>query len=169
MDASQVYADCFARVREHVEGTLDGLSTDDLLTVPEPGANSIGWLLWHLARVEDAQVADLMGRDQVWVEGSWAAGFGLDPDPANHGYGHTPEDVASVQPTDAGAITGYYDAVAARTDELVASLTPEVLDRVVDESWDPPVTFGVRLVSIVDDEIQHAGQAAYVKGLLQRR
>ncbi len=54
----------------------------------------------------------------------------------------------------------------ARTAEFVAGLSAADLDRVVDESWDPPVTLGVRLVSVVDDDAQHAGQAAYVRGLL---
>ena len=59
--------------------------------------------------------------------------------------------------------------MAARTRSFLGSLTADDLDRVVDEAWDPPVTLGVRLVSIADDDIQHAGQAAYVRGLLARR
>src|SRR5690606_26223298 len=107
--------------------------------------------------------------DQVWVEGDWAARFGLDPDPANHGWGHTAAEVAAVRPDSAPLLVAYYDAVWARTRPWLASLTPADLDRVVDESWDPPVTLGVRLVSIADDDIAHTGQAAYVKGLLLSR
>jgi hypothetical protein len=59
--------------------------------------------------------------------------------------------------------------VRERTSAYLATLTPGDLDRVVDERWDPPVTLGVRLISIADDEIQHAGQAAYARGLLERR
>lgn len=43
---------------------------------------------------------------------------------------------------------------------------PDDFDRVVDTAWDPPVTLGVRLVSVYDDATQHAGQAAYLRGLL---
>jgi len=91
---------------------------------------------------------------------------GLDPDPANSGYGHTPEQVASVRPESAGALTGYLDAVHTRVVAFLEGLDADDLDRIVDRRWDPPVTLGVRLVSIADDGLQHAGQAAYVRGLL---
>ncbi len=50
-----------------------------------------------------------------------------------------------------------------------SGLQPADLDVVVDERWDPPVTLGVRLVSVVNEVNQHVGQAAYVRGLLERR
>ena len=105
----------------------------------------------------------------MWVEPGWSARFGLDPDPANVGYGHSPEQVLAVKPESADALRAYYAEVEERTRTLLAALTPDSLDRIVDTRWDPPVTLGARLVSIADDDIQHAGQAAYVKGLLQRR
>jgi hypothetical protein len=121
--------------------------------------------VWHLTRVQDHHLAELLDRDQVWIEDEWAARFGLDADPANTGYGHRAEQVAAVRPDSFQVLIDYYDAVAARTRDLLSSQTPEDLDRVVDERWDPPVTLGVRLVSIVDDDLEHAGQAAYVRGL----
>ena len=148
---------------------VDGLDADALATAPEPGANPIGWLAWHLTRVEDSYVADLTGQPQVWTEDDWAARFGLRPDPDEHGYGHTPEQVAAVRPSGPEAVVGYHAAVAARTTTYLRGLSPADLDEVVDRSWDPPVTLGVRLVSIIDDQAQHAGQAAYVRGLLERR
>jgi uncharacterized damage-inducible protein DinB len=169
MDVSELIAELFSRVHGHVHGVLDGLATEDLYAVPEPGSNTIGWLLWHLTRVQDMHIAEILEQDQVWQEPGWSGRFGLDPDPANVGYGHSPEQVLAVRPESPEAIRDYYAEVEERTKTLVAALTPESLDRVVDTRWDPPVTLGVRLVSIVDDDIQHAGQAAYVKGLLQRR
>jgi hypothetical protein len=59
--------------------------------------------------------------------------------------------------------------VHATTQAFVATLTGADLDRVVDSAWDPPVTLGVRLVSVVADDLQHVGQAAYIRGILQRR
>jgi len=169
MDVSELLGELFSRIDQHVHGVLEGLATDDLVAVAEPGSNPIGWLLWHLTRVQDSHVAELLEEDQVWVEPGWAARFGLEPDPANVGYGHRAEQVAEVRPESPSAIAEYHAAVAARTRSLLAALTPDALDRVVDRRWDPPVTMGVRLVSIADDDIQHAGQAAYLKGLLQRR
>ena len=50
----------------------------------------------------------------------------------------------------------------------MSGLTDADLPRVVDERWDPPVTLGVRLVSVISDCLQHAGQAAFVRGILLR-
>lgn len=165
MDARRVLLDLFSRVGEHVHEVADGLTVDDLSWVPAAGANPIGWLLWHIGRVEDAQVADLAGEAQVWEGGRWAERFGVAPDPGNTGYGHTAEEVAAVRPDGVAVLGEYYDAVAARTTALLQGLTAADLDRVVDPRWDPPVTMAVRLVSIADDAAQHSGQAAYLKGL----
>jgi uncharacterized damage-inducible protein DinB len=168
MDVSALLIDLVGRVREHVDAAVDGLDAEALAATPAPGTNSIGWLVWHLARVQDHHVSELLERPQVWESDDWPARFGVGPDPDNTGYGHTPDDVAAIRPESADTLVDYYHAVEARTQELLASLTPEALDRVVDRRWDPPVTLGVRLISIIDDDIQHAGQAAYVRGLLDR-
>jgi hypothetical protein len=125
-------------------------------------------LIWHPARVQDSYAAELTGGRQLWTEGDWARRFGLDPDPANNGYGHSADEVAAVRPDSGEVLTSYLDAALDRMRAYLGSLTPAALDRVIDESWDPPVTLGVRLVSIADDGLQHVGQAAYVRGLLAR-
>jgi uncharacterized damage-inducible protein DinB len=169
MNINQLLVEVFGRVSGHVHGAVEGLGPDDLVAAPASGTNPIGWLIWHLTRVQDHHISQILDRDQVWVEGDWANGFGLDPDPDNTGYGHGPEEVAAVRPASAEVLVGYYEAVEARTMQLIAATTEADLDRVVDRRWDPPVTLGVRLVSIADDDIQHAGQAAYVRGLLDPR
>ena len=165
----EAFVELFGRVADHVHEVVEGLDAADLVWSPAPEVNSIGWLVWHLTRVQDHHVAGLLDEQQLWETGPWAPRFGLAPDPRNTGYGHRVDDVASVRPDGADVLVAYYDAVAARTNALQRQLTPDELDRVVDERWDPPVTMGVRLVSIADDDIQHAGQAAYVRGLLDRR
>lgn len=168
MELADLLIELFGRVAEHVDAAVDGLSPDDLLVRPAPDANPIGWLVWHLTRVQDHHVSELLDDEQLWVTGSWAPRFGLEPDPHDIGYGHTAEQVATVRPESAAALREYYAAVAARTRELLARTAADDLDRIVDRRWDPPVTLGVRLVSIADDDIQHGGQAAYVRGLLGR-
>ena len=168
MDVSELLLDGYGRLPELVRSAVDGLTPEQLRWAPSPGANTIGWLVWHLTRVQDHHVADLLDADQIWASGEWAARFGLTPDPHNTGYGHTPKQVASVRPESLAALVDYYMAVARRTDELLRTVKPDDLDRIVDRRWDPPVTLGVRLVSILDDDTQHAGQAAYVRGLLER-
>jgi len=170
MDVAAVYLELFGRIPPLVREVLDGLTVDDLLARPAPDANPIGWLLWHLTRVQDDHVADVMGVEQLWASGGWAALFGLAPDTwdgyRNIGYGHDSADVARVRPAGPAAIVAYHDAVDARTRDYLSRLSATELDRIVDERWDPPVTLGVRLVSVADDSLQHVGQAAYLKGLL---
>ena len=167
MDVAALLVELYGRIPPLVRTAVDGLDRRQLTDAPSPGANSIGWLVWHLTRVQDHHVAELLGDDQVWATGSWASRFGLESDPANTGYGHSPDEVAAVQPDGPSAVVEYHDAVDRRTHRLLESLTPADLDRVVDRRWDPPVTLGVRLVSIADDSLQHAGQAAYARGLLR--
>jgi hypothetical protein len=169
MDVSELLLELYGRVPPLARGAVEGLDVHDLTWRPGPRANTIAWLVWHLTRVQDHHVAELLDGDQLWVGGDWAARFGLDPDPGNTGYGHSPDDVASVRPDSDGALLTYLDAVDARTRAFVAGFAPEDLDRVVDRRWDPPVTMGVRLVSVADDCLQHVGQAAYVRGLLEQR
>ncbi len=166
MDTGDLLQELFGRIREHVEESVDGLDASSLTATVAPGTNPIGWLVWHLTRVQDHHVAELLARPQLWVTDDVGRNFGVASDPDNTGYGHGAQDVATIRPIDAAALVDYYRAVAARTDELLAGVTDDELDRVVDERWNPPVTLGVRLVSIADDDIQHAGQAKYLRGLL---
>lgn len=168
MTANDVLADAFARIAEMVHEVLDGLSAEDLAARLDPGANSIGWLVWHLTRVQDDHLAALAGAEQVWLAGGWAQRFGLPFEPAATGYGQRESDVARVRVEEAALLAGYHEAVHAATATFLAGLTPPDYARVVDDRWDPPVTLGVRLVSVVSDDLAHAGQAAFVRGCLRR-
>jgi hypothetical protein len=163
--ASDVLTDAVERIRDGVADTADGLDADALAYRPAPDANSVGWLLWHLTRVEDAHIAEFLDADQLYVEGGHAAALGLAEDPSDTGYGHSSEQVAAVRIEDPAALIAYHRAVADRSLDLLGRLAPDDLDRVVDESWDPPVTAGVRWLSIVEDCFMHLGQAQYAAGL----
>lgn len=158
--------DAFTRLIEHVDEITDGLDDGVLTYRPTPDANTVAWLLWHSARVQDAQVADVAGVEQAWTAGGWVDKFGLDLPRDDTGYGHSSEDVAKVQASSQNLV-GYYRAVHELTLAYVAKLDADELERVIDENWDPPVTAGVRLVSVIDDCAQHLGQAAYVRGIFE--
>ena len=166
MDIDALLADAIGRVSEQVPAVVGGLDETDLAWRPDPSANSVAWLVWHLARVQDHHVAEILDVDPIWVSGDYAERCGLDPDASNTGYGHSPDEVAAVRPDSGDVLLEYLDAVSARTQQMLRGLTPDDLDRIVDRRWDPPVTLGVRLVSIADDSLQHVGQAAYLRGLL---
>lgn len=166
MDAKDLLAEMFGRLPDLVRTAAEGLTPEQLTWAPAAGANTIGWLVWHLTRVQDHHVGEVRGEEQVWVTGDWGGRFQLPSDPNDTGYGHSARQITAVRPESDRALIDYYDAVHGRTQDFIAGLTPQDLDRVVDRRWDPPVTLGVRLISVADDDAQHAGQAAYVRGLL---
>ena len=165
--SSELLSEAYSRIRSTVHSTLQGASVEVLTYRVDPGANTIAWLIWHLTRVQDDHISDLLGEEQVWATGGWADRFALPFEPGATGFRQSAGEVAAVR---AGAelLEGYYDAVHARTIDYLASLTEADFARVVDTSWDPPVTLAARLVSILSDDLQHAGQASYVRGLAMR-
>jgi hypothetical protein len=165
MASADVLVDAFERVHEVVHHTVDGLRPDQLATRVDGASNSIAWLVWHLARVQDDHVADAAGIDQVWTSKGWYERFALPFEPGAHGYGMSEAEVSAVKAT-AEQLIGYFDAVHQQTLDYVSGLQDSDLSRIVDERWDPPVTLSVRLVSVLSDCLQHAGQAAFVRGLL---
>ncbi|HKP40816.1 mycothiol transferase [Mycobacterium sp.] len=160
----ELLRDSFTRLIEHVEELTDGLTDEVAIFRPTGTANSIAWLIWHSARVQDAQLCEIADTEQVWTRGGWVDRFGLDLPRDDTGYGHDTDDVGKVR-AHADLLAGYYHAVHKVTLEYIASVTADELGRVVDKRWNPPVTASVRLVSIIDDCAQHLGQAAYVRGI----
>lgn len=167
MTVSTLLTDAFDRVQQGVHALLDGIDEKALVHRPDPEANTVAWLVWHLTRVQDDHVAGVAGAAQRWTAGGWQERFSL-PFPADAtGYGQGSDDVGAVR-AGAGLLLGYYDDVHAATSGFLAGLGDGDLARVVDEAWDPPVTLGVRLVSVLADDLEHVGQAAYVRGLAER-
>ena len=165
---AELLIEAYGRIGQVVHQVVDGMDEDALASRVDPEANSIAWLVWHLSRVQDDHIAHVAGTEQVWTSNGWADRFGLPFDTSAIGYGQTSADVGKVRGVSAESLAGYYDDVYAASTAYLRDLTDADLDRVVDERWDPPVTLAVRLVSVIGDDLQHAGQAAFVKGLLAR-
>lgn len=170
MRSADLIADAFGRIRETVTDTLYGLTPEQLSYRVDTDANPIAWLVWHLTRIQDDHLAAAFGVPQVWSEGGWAARFGLQPGSMETGYGHNRVQVAALCDAVAGSglLADYHEATYQQTIKLVSGITDADLDHVVDTSWRPPVTLGVRLVSVINDDMQHAGQAAFVRGIVLR-
>lgn len=166
VQTADVLLDAFGRVREEVHAVVEDLTPEQVTFRVEDRSNSIGWLVWHLTRIQDAHIAEIVDDEQIWTDRGWAERFSLPYPPEATGYGQTAKDVASFRLAAPDLLLGYYNAVHDRTAEFVGTVTADDLDRIVDESWDPPVTLGVRLVSIISDDLQHVGQAAFIRGLL---
>ena len=167
MEIADIFVDAFTRIKEGVDATLVGLGEAELTYRADAEANSIAWLVWHMTRVEDDHICEVAGIEQAWTAGGWFERFGLPFEKAAHGYGHSSEEVGQVR-VGADLLRGYRAAVSGQTIEYVKGLRGSDLDRVVDRRWDPPVTLGVRLVSVVEDEFQHIGQAGFVRGMVLR-
>jgi hypothetical protein len=165
---AELIVDAFGRVWGTVHAAAEGLTADELAWRVDEGANSIAWLVWHLTRVQDDHVAEVAGVEQAWTAQKWAERFGLPFPVGATGYGHRPADVAAVRVDSPDLLIGYYDAVYEQTVEYVQGLGDADFDRIVDTSWDPAVTLGVRLVSVISDTLEHAGQAAFVRGVVLR-
>jgi DinB family protein len=156
----------YGQIQESLRRAVDGLTAEQLTARVRPDANTIAWLAWHLVRIQDDHVAEVSGWEQVWTADGWVQRFGLPFDDDATGYGFSPDEVAATRIEDPQLLLDYAAAVHARTTEFLEGLSDDDLDRIVDRRWDPPVTLGVRLVSVLSDDLQHIGQAAYLRGLL---
>lgn len=168
MGTTDLLMDAFERIRDGVHPAANGLDVEELSFRPDVESNSIAWLVWHLTRIQDDHVAHLRGDSQRWLESGWAERFALPLDPSDTGYGHDPGQVGLVV-AEASLLLDYFEDVHAATVAYLPRLTEADLGRVVDTRWEPPVTVQVRLMSVVADDLQHVGQAAYVRGLVHRR
>jgi len=168
VSGADLLADGFSRIREIVHDVLDGLGDAELEYRAGAEANSICWLIWHLTRVQDDHVADAAGVEQVWFSGGWEKRFALPLESGDIGYGHSPDQVAVVR-APADLLAEYHDATYQQTVEVLRGLTDSDMDKVIDQRWDPPVTMGVRLVSVLADDLEHVGQAAFIRGLIEDR
>lgn len=165
MDSIEVLRDATDRPGQALAMFVDRL--DPVLLNAHRGEhpNSIAWLLWHAARQMDVQLAHLAATDQVWAEQGFRERFALPKVGDTIGYGHSPEQARQIRVDDAGLLVDYLRATSSAMQDYLGTLGTGDLDTVVDDSYDPPVTIGVRLISIIDDAVAHVAQAAYVTGM----
>ncbi len=165
MEWRDLVADGYRRAGQVLEKALEGLSTEDLDWQPHPDSNSMGWLAWHLTRAQDVRLSALAGKEQLYISDKWYARFNRAPDPQDRGFGHSSADVAAFRSPDVDTLLGYYRAVLARTERFIRSLAEAELGRELDEPRRPTPTVGMRIVDVLNDNLQHAGQVAYLRGL----
>ena len=165
MEFQQLLENVFERVAQYLEKALDGLTQEDLNHLPNPDCNSIGWLTWHLTRAQDSAVSSFIGKEQIWITDKWYSKFNRNPDPADNGFGHASEDVANFQSPDTKTLLDYHYAVLRQTKEYIGKLSPTELGRETNNPRNP--TIGLRLAAIINDNLQHTGQVAYLRGLFK--
>ncbi len=165
MEAAALIAEALGRVNGILHRSLEGAPAGMLCRMPSPHANSMAWTAWHLTRVQDDHISDLAGLPELWISEGWHARFGMAPGDGETGQGHTFEQVAAFKVESPGVLLAYQDATLERSKSYLATVKPADMDRELDEpQYDPLPTVGVRLVSVVSDNTQHAGQVAYLRG-----
>ena len=165
MEFQQLLQNVFERVAQHLEKALDGLTQEDLNQLPKSDCNSIGWLTWHLTRAQDSAVSGFMGKEQIWITDRWYSKFNRKPDPTDTGFGHSSEDVANFQSPDTKTLLDYHYAILRQTKEYISKLSTAELERETNNPRNP--TIGLRLAAVINDNLQHTGQVAYLRGLLK--
>ena len=168
MEGQQLIIDGYGRILQILERSLKGLTQEDLNELPHPDCNSMGWLAWHLTRVQDHHLADLIGEEQLWFRDGWHAKFNRASDPSDIGFGHSSADVAAFKAPDVETLLEYHRVVLEQSKHYVNTLSAQDLDRELNEpQYQPLPTVGVRIISVMSDNLRHAGQVAYVRGLLK--
>jgi hypothetical protein len=163
---NEILIDEFNRIKDVVHKTVKGLSDDDLTYFLEEVPNSVAWQVWHLTRIQDNHIASFLNLEQVWTGSGWYEKFGLPFDKNATGWGQTAKETKQVK-VNGKLLLGYLDEVTDVTVKCINSLADSDYKKIVDKHWDPPVTLAVRLVSVLSDDFQHAGQAAFLKGLIK--
>lgn len=168
MDVADFITGALTTVRSTVALTLEGLTPEQLAHRPGAESNPVGWLIWHMARMQDRGIAAVTGEDQLWVRDRWHERYGMPADPQNTGMGHDAARVSAFAAPDTATLLQHFDAVLNRTRNYLSGLDPDDLDRVIDTP-PPAATVGERLISVVNGNMQHVGQASYVRGLIEQR
>lgn len=121
------YADLHHRVPDELLGKL---SEPQVRGRPHPGVNTVAWLLWHTARIEDVGVNRfLVDRAQVLDDG-WQARLAVARRDVGTGMTDAEVDDLSAR-IDLPALRGYWEAVTRRTLEVAGTLRGAQLDTLV--------------------------------------
>ena len=164
---AEFYLETVGRADVTLKRAMEGLTDAELRQqVAGPQSNPIGWLVWHLTRTRDSIVANFSGTKTLW-ETEWAAKLGMDANPPQY----KPEDVHTFDPKSVDLLMGFFGAVEKHTADIVGKLNDADLERMVQPMVQgrPPASVAARLGVILNDNIQHIGQVAYLRGMLREQ
>ena len=167
METGDFILDMLDRVQKELTNAVDGLTHEELIWRPGPEANSIGFVLWHQVRCEDAVVSGWVQQEpQLWVSEQWCRKLDLPDGPGDDGYGYTAEQVAAFPVPPLTDLLGYGAAVRARTVEYLRSKGPDRLDDAVQSGPSSgELSIGQMFSILLCETALHVGQIAYLRGL----
>jgi Protein of unknown function (DUF664) len=140
MTSAELLVDAVGRIRGVVHRVVDSLTPEQLAFRVDPKANSIAWLVWHLTRIQDDHVADVAQAEQVWTSQGWVERFGLPFDPGTPATGTGPMRWRPCRWSPASCWWATMMRSTSRRPGYVERLGEADLARIVDRSWDPPVS-----------------------------
>jgi hypothetical protein len=167
MDSGKLLREVLDRNEHYLLTGFDQLTDAELRDPVAAGANPIGWLMWHVARVQDRAVAGMTGVDQLWIRDGWHAKFGKGTDPEERGNGDTPEQVAAFAAPSAALLLAYYAAVRAFVNDFLDTLDADDPERLVPGHGNAMVPLASRVSGLLIEAVQHTGQIAYARGIVQ--
>lgn len=148
--------------------SLQGLTPLDLAWRPAAQGNAIGFLAWHMARVEDMWVQRVFqGKQQLWQSDGWSGKLGMDAYARDNGYGFDEAKLAGFQPPHLDQLLAYMDAVRQNTLAFLDAWNPAGAPVQAVIPWDKSTTMPIEKfwAQILWELNQHGGQIAYVRGL----
>ncbi|MCY4555527.1 MAG: DinB family protein [Chloroflexi bacterium] len=163
MTLNEFIVDALDKENGFLIDALDGLGADELAWQPAADANSIGWILWHMVRVEDMWIQFFAQfQTELWETEGWHEKFGLPT--RDNGFGHTAEQVNNFPGVDLPEFLRYRASVRQSTLAYLDTLTREDMERVPRERR-PEMSLGAMFRQIIGEMYQHVGQIAYLRGL----
>jgi hypothetical protein len=165
MTMNEFIEDALNKEQEYLSGTVEDLTPEDLVWRPGPEANPIGWILWHMIRVEDFWFQFFIQREsELWEKEGWHEKFGLPT--RDNGFGHSQEQVTNFPALDLGELLKYGEQVRSGTLTYLRGLGPDDY-AVVPRERQPDMTVGAVFRQVIGELYQHQGHIAYIKGLLR--
>ena len=116
--------------RTYADSVFAGLTDAQMRTRAGKRLNSLAWLLWHMARVEDVVVNLVVADGRQVLDHDWALRLKV---PSRHiGTGMTDHEAIELTAAiDINALRAYRDAVGRRTREVVSALPAAAWDEIV--------------------------------------
>ena len=165
MTLNDFIEDAFRVEHEFLMEAVQDLTSEELAWRPGPEANPMGWILWHMLRVEDMWFQFFIQRQtEIWEKDGWNEKFGMPT--RDNGFGHTQEQVDNFPVLDLAELLRYGDSVRAETLAYLKGLLPEDFD-VVPREQRPEMSVGAIFRQVIGEVYQHQGHIAYLKGLVR--
>ena len=165
MNLNEFIEDALNKEHKSLMEAVTDLTPQELAWRAGPEANPIGWILWHMIRVEDMWIQFFVQHQpEIWERDGWHQKFGLPT--RNNGFGHTPDQVSDFPNLDLSELLSYGQAVRTQTLQYLGGLSPEDYN-IVPRERRPEMSVGAVFRQIVGEFYQHQGHISYLKGLIR--